>query len=90
MIEHNSDQAKRLDFGFRVVTARPPSSFEKSVLKDTLNKYLVQYEQNQDAAKKLISVGESPVNEKLNASELAAYTMLGSLLLNLDETLNKN
>ena len=72
------------------MTARPPSSVEKAVLKDALKKYLAKYQQNDDAAKKLISVGESPVNEKLNPSELAAYTMVASLLLNLDETLNKN
>jgi len=90
MIEHDSNPTKRLDFGFRVVTARPPSSFEKSVLADTLKKYLAQYQQNPEAAKKLVSVGESPVNEKLDQVELAAYTMMGSLLLNLDETLNKN
>ena len=90
MIQHDSDANTRLDFGFRLVTARPPSSFEKSVLTDTLEKYLGQYQKDEDAAKKLVSVGESPVNETLNKSELAAYTMIGSLLLNLDETLNKN
>ncbi|HEX5219397.1 MAG TPA: PSD1 and planctomycete cytochrome C domain-containing protein [Verrucomicrobiae bacterium] len=90
MIDYNSDQTKRLEFGFRLLMARLPSPFEKSVLNDTLNKYLAQYQQDREAARKLIAVGESPVNEKLNASELAAYTMVGSLLLNLDETLNKN
>jgi hypothetical protein len=89
-MEHDSNPTKRLDFGFRVVTARPPTSFEKSVLSDTLKKYLVQYQNDLEAAKKLVSVGESPVKEKLNQAELAAYTMMGSLLLNLDETLNKN
>jgi len=90
MMEHDHDANKRLAFGFRLVTARPPTSFEKSILTNTLKKYLAQYEQNPDAAQALVSVGESPVNEQLNPPELAAYTMLGSLLLNLDETLNKN
>ena len=90
MIEHDSDATKRLEFGFRLVTARLPSPYEKSVLSGTLQKYLEQYQKDTDAAKNLISVGESPVNEKLNQPELAAYTMMGSLLLNLDETLNKN
>jgi hypothetical protein len=60
------------------------------VLKETLKKYETKYQADKEAAKKLISVGESPVNDKLNSSELAAYTMVASLLLNLDETLNKN
>lgn len=90
MMEHDREQSSRLDFGFRLVTARTPTSYERSVLNDTLKKYLAQYGKNPEAAKQLLAVGESPVNEKLNPSELAAYTMVGSLLLNLDETLNKN
>ena len=59
-------------------------------MQGALKKFLTKYEGDPEAAKKLISVGESPVNEKLNPSEFAAYTMVASLLLNLDETLNKN
>jgi hypothetical protein len=90
MMHQDSDPGKRLDFGFRLVTARHPSTYEKSVLTGTLKEYLAQYQQDTEAAKKLISVGESPADEKLNPPELAAYTMMASLLLNLDETLNKN
>ena len=63
---------------------------QPAVLQGALKKYQAKYQQDPEAAKKLISVGESPVNENLNPSELAAYTMVASLLLNLDETLNKN
>ncbi len=90
MIQQHTEAGDRLGFGFRLVTARPPLASEKAVLTDLLKKYLAKYSADQDAAKKLISVGESPVDEKLNPSELAAYTMIASLLLNLDETLNKN
>ena len=44
----------------------------------------------QETAMHMAGVGESPANDKLDSSELAAYTMVASLLLNLDETLNKN
>ncbi len=90
MIEHHDNPEARLDFGFRLVTARPPSSGERSVLQTALQKYLATYRANAEAAKKLIAVGDSPVNEKLDSVELAAYTMVANLLLNLDETLNKN
>ena len=33
--------------------------------------------------------GESPHNSKLNITELAAYTSVASMLLNLDETITK-
>jgi len=90
MVQHDKDAEDRLDFAFRLVTARHPSASEKMVLKAALKKYEAKYQRNSEAAKKLIAVGESPVDEKLNPSELAAYTMVASLLLNLDETLNKN
>ncbi len=90
MIQRSTDANERLDFGFRLVTARQPSSSERTILKEALKKYEVRYSRDKEAAKKLIAVGESTVNDKLNPSELAAYTMVASLLLNMDETLNKN
>ena len=90
MISHTSEAKDRLTFGFRLVTARPPTSAELSILQKTLKKYAERYEKDVEGAKKLLAVGESPVNDKLNPSEHAAYTMMASLLLNLDETLNKN
>ena len=44
---------------------------------------------NSDAAAKLLTQGESPRLESLDANEFAAYTMVASLLLNLDETVTK-
>jgi hypothetical protein len=34
-------------------------------------------------------VGETTPDPKLNPSELAAYTMVANLVLNLDEVMNK-
>jgi hypothetical protein len=90
MIQQTRDARERLVFGFSVVTARLPSAAELSVLQAALDRFQAKYQADADAARKLISVGESPVDEKLDASEFAAYTMVASLLLNLDETLNKN
>jgi hypothetical protein len=52
-------------------------------------RYLEDYRRDQKRALKLISVGESPINEKLEANELAAYTTVASLILNFDETITK-
>ena len=38
---------------------------------------------------KLIAVGESKPDATLNPSELAAWTMIANLVLNLDEVINK-
>jgi len=90
LLREKQDPAERLDYGFQLVTARHPSAAEKSALRDLLDKNLTRYHNDKTAAEKLISQGESPVDKKTNAGDLAAYTMVSSLLLNLDETLNKN
>ena len=90
LIEHGGSPEQRLEFGFRAVTSRFPSAAETEVLKGALEKNLANYRKNPELAQKLIAVGESPANKELNPPELAAYTMVASLLLNLDETLNKN
>ena len=90
MIKYSGDAEHRLEFGFRSATARPPSTSEQMVLKQTLSKHLAKYTADKTAAQKLIAVGEAPASKDADASELAAYTMVASLLLNLDETLNRN
>ncbi len=47
------------------------------------------YSREEDAARALITVGDSSPNSKLPPAELAAYTSLATLLLNLDETITK-
>jgi N-acetylglutamate synthase/N-acetylornithine aminotransferase len=72
------------------VTARHPSRSEKDVLERALAKFEAKYQKDPEAAQKLIKVGESVASEDAKPAELAAYTMVASLLLNLDEALNKN
>jgi len=82
--------ADRLGYGFRLATARPPNDQERAVLETSLAAQRAHYQANSDAAAKLIAVGESPAPKDVPAAELAAYTMVANLLLNLDEVLTKN
>ena len=50
---------------------------------------LAAYQADKEGATKLIGYGDSKPKEGLDASELAAWTMLASTILNLDEVLNK-
>ncbi len=90
LLQGGSTTADRLRFGFRLVTARQPNTSEQAILQRTLDTHLAKYKTDADAAKKLLAVGESPADAKLNPSELAAYSMVGNLLLNLDEVVTKN
>ena len=47
------------------------------------------YEKAPDEAKKLIAVGETKPDGKLEPTLLAAYTMVVNQFMNLDEVLNK-
>jgi hypothetical protein len=89
MTEGGSAPADRIGYGFRLATARPPSEKKAEVLLRSYQHYLDQYQTNVESARKLLSAGESPVNPKLDTSELAAYTTVASLILNLDETVTK-
>ncbi len=80
----------RIAYGFRLVTTRKPLENERAVLKDTYEKQLAKYAANPELAKQVIGFGESKPKADLNSSELASYTLVASVLLNMDETLTKN
>jgi hypothetical protein len=90
MNEGGADDADRLRYGFRLVTARAPTSNETTILDETLAAERNHFKSDAEAAKKAISVGESPVPSDVSPTELAAYTMVANLLLNLDEAVTKN
>jgi len=87
--EGGSDAAHRIRYAFRLATAREPNAKEVQVLREMERAQLAQYRRNQDAARKLLGVGESKFDPKLDASELAAWTTVASTILNLDETITR-
>jgi hypothetical protein len=79
----------RLDTIYRLLLARTPTAKEQQVLLSTLEKLRANFEKNPEAAKKLLAEGESPRDEKLDATEHATWTALCNMIMNLDETLTK-
>ena len=53
------------------------------------NEYRSRYQIDSSSAATLVSAGEAPRNEQLAVAELAAYTAVANLILNLDETITK-
>ncbi len=80
----------RIAFAFRLVTARRPRAEEIGVLQSVLERQHAKFRKDVAAAEKLLRVGESPRNDKLNAAELAAWSLLASAILNLDEAVTRN
>ena len=50
---------------------------------------LKTYQQNEQAAHMLLSVGVSQIPKNINVAELAAWTNVASLILNLDEVITR-
>jgi hypothetical protein len=88
--EGGTEPAQRLSWGFRAATARTPSAQELEILQHNYTQQLDRYRANSAAAQKVISAGESKHDEKLDAGELAAFTLVANLILNLDEVVTKN
>ena len=79
----------RLAAAFRLATARQPSTAETKILLARLDTLKQQYAADPPAALKLLALGESKRDAKLDPIEHAAYTGLCSLVLNLDEAISK-
>jgi hypothetical protein len=77
-------------FAFRMAMARPPHPQEIEVLQKLYERELATFRSDPDAAEKLLNVGESPRNTKLDRCELAAWSTIASVVLNLDETITKD
>lgn len=80
---------ERLTLAFSSSVSRPPTEAELAVLRRVYEKQLARFQATPEAAARLLAVGESPRDESLNASELAAWTVVTSTVLNLDESLTK-
>jgi hypothetical protein len=90
MMKEAKSPEERIIYAFRLLTGRPPRDKELAVLRRVYETQLAVYQKDSARARKLLSVGESPRDEKLDAAELAAWAMVASVILNLDETITRN
>ena len=74
---------------FRRVTGRAPESSELAELVAAYRDFLATYTADAEAAKRLIATGATTPDPALDPAELAAWTMLGNLVLNLDEVITR-
>jgi hypothetical protein len=79
----------RIEYAFRLATARRPNQPEREALNEVLATALEHYQSDSDAADKLLAVGESARDEVLDPSHHAAWTILVSAIMNLDESLTR-
>jgi hypothetical protein len=90
LIEGGRTTEERVAFVFRLATARRPRAAEAAVLTKVFEDQLATYQKDPKAAEKLLHVGESAANDKLHAAEVAAWSVVASVVLNLDEAITRN
>lgn len=90
LMDGGASSSERIRTGFRIVLARTPHEFESAILLEALGRHLERYSRDPEAAQLAITFGESAPKPGLPPAEVAAWTLVANLLLNLDETLNRN
>jgi hypothetical protein len=89
MKEGGNTPVERIAYAFRAATARRPNLAERSLLTDTFDKALAFYKKNPAQALKFVTNGESPRDPYLDVGDLAAYSTVTSLIINLNQTVVK-
>ena len=88
LVEEKGDNAAKATFAFRCCTGRAPSAAELKLLLSLYQSNRDKYRRDAAAAKLLANsgLGESSVGTD---AEVAAWTVVANVLLNLDETVTK-
>jgi hypothetical protein len=86
--EGGDDDAARLRYAWRLALARPPTEKELEILAKTLATQLSTYSQDKPAAAALVKVGDLAKPADVDDGQLAAWTVVGNVLLNLNETIS--
>ncbi|MFT5525552.1 MAG: hypothetical protein ACI9HK_003522 [Pirellulaceae bacterium] len=80
----------RISYGFRLVTARTPSPGELEILTEELTESRARYKDDLELAQRINDVGDSLPLDSVAPAELAAWTSLARLIMNLDEAVTKD
>jgi hypothetical protein len=85
-----ADSAARIDFAYRSVLSRPPTAEERELILAFQADKLASYQQASESARAAITFGDSKPPANADPVELAAWTLVANLILNLDESIVRN
>lgn len=85
--EGGNDDEERATYAFRTCVSRPPTSSELAVLVESVRQARERLAQQPDEAAKLATDPLGPLPDGVDPVEAAAWTVIGNVLLNLDEVL---
>ncbi len=87
--EGGASPESRIAWAWQVATGRVPKDAEKGTLLALFEKHLGEFQGEKTEAEALEKVGISAVPKEVPAAELAAYTSVARVILNLHETVTR-
>jgi hypothetical protein len=88
--EGGATPAERLNWAYRRAVSRSVKPEEAKLLTELYAKHETDFTKDAQEARKLIAIGERPVPADFEAVELAAWTSVARVILNLHETITRN
>ncbi len=88
--EGGSSEHDRLRYAYHRALQRDPTQAEAALLTDLYRRHLVQYKADAKAAAALLTVGDAKPPADMNPVELAAWTSVTRVILNLHETISRD
>jgi hypothetical protein len=88
--EGGTSNAERITFAYRQALGRQPGDAELKILRQLYENHLQQYNDDKAAAARVLKVGESAAPSDMEAAELAAWTSIARVILNLHEIITRS
>jgi len=89
MVSSGNSISEQISKGFEICLSRKPDADELNRLVELFDQVKTKYSQNENLATLMATDPIGPVPSGMNTTELAALTVAGNVLLNLDEILMK-
>jgi len=90
LTQSSGEAEQRLTWAWRQALQRDPRSEEVSTMLELLGRHRAAYAADPKAAEALLAVGLTPAPAVLDKAELAAWTHVARVLLNLHETITRS
>lgn len=90
MAEGGEESDGRINLAFARALSRAPRPEEVTLLRELYHQHLIEYTNDPAAADALLSTGFSPLPEGCDKADLAAWTSVTRVILNLHETITRS
>ena len=80
---------EKVNWAFEMATGHRADSLRQEVIKKAYDSQIKNFQKEPKRADDLLKIGESSRDESIDKTKHATWTILASMILNLDETLNR-